>query len=85
MPDAQFFDSVKFSIKKLRHNLRSKAVLCPGLAVNFKNEIDETEDNWLFEDGIKDYLQASLDGLDCVQAPHLLFLLEPKKSSLIAL
>ena len=44
MPDAQFFDSVKFSIKKLRHNLRSKAVLCPGLAVNFKNEIDETVD-----------------------------------------
>ena len=66
MPDAQFFDSVKFSIKKLRHNLRSKAVLCPGLEVNFKNEIDETEDNWIFEDGIKDYLQASLDGLDCV-------------------
>ena len=73
MPDAQFFDSVKFSIKKLRHNLRSKAVLCPGLAVNFKNEIDETEDNWLFEDGIKDYLQASLDGLDCVpNAPFVI-------------
>ena len=35
-PDAQFFDSVKFSIKNLRHNLRSKAVLCPGLEVNFK-------------------------------------------------
>ena len=66
MPDAQFFDSVKFSINKLRHNLRSKAVLCPGLEVNFKNEIDETEDNWIFKDGIKDYLQASLDGLDCV-------------------
>ena len=66
MPDATFFDSVKFSIKKLRHNLRSKAVLCPGLEVNFKNEIDETEDTWLFKDGIKDYLQASLDGLECV-------------------
>ena len=66
MPDAKFFDSVKFSIKKLRHNLRSKAVLCPGLEVNFKNEIDETEDTWLFKDGIKDYLQASLDGLECV-------------------
>ena len=65
-PDAQFFDSVKFSIKKLRHNLRSKAVLCPGLEVNFKNEIDETEDKWLFKEGIKDYLEASLDGLDCI-------------------
>ena len=66
MPDAQFFDSVKFSIKKLRHNLRSKAVLCPGLEVNFKNEIDETDDKWLFKYGIKDYLQASLDGLECI-------------------
>ena len=66
MPDAQFFDSVKFSINKLRHNLRSKAVLCPGLEVNFKNEIDETDDKWLFKDGIKDYLQASLDGLECI-------------------
>jgi topoisomerase-4 subunit B len=39
-PDAQFFDTVKFSITKLRHNLRSKAVLCPGLDVTFHNEID---------------------------------------------
>ncbi len=67
-PDPQYFDTVKFSIKKLRHNLRSKSVLCPGLEVNFVNEIDETTDKWLFEDGIKDYLQASLDGLDCIPA-----------------
>ena len=67
-PDPQYFDTVKFSIKNLRHNLRSKAVLCPGLEVNFVNEIDETTDKWLFEDGIKDYLQASLDGLDCIPA-----------------
>jgi len=67
-PDPQYFDTIKFSIKKLRHNLRSKAVLCPGLEVNFANEIDETTDKWLFEDGIKDYLQASLDGLDCIPA-----------------
>ena len=67
-PDPQYFDTIKFSIKKLRHNLRSKSVLCPGLEVNFINEIDETTDKWLFEDGIKDYLQASLDGLDCIPA-----------------
>ena len=67
-PDPQYFDTIKFSIKKLRHNLRSEAVLCPGLEVNFVNEIDETTDKWLFEDGIKDYLQASLDGLDCIPA-----------------
>ena len=82
MPDAKFFDSVKFSIKKLRHNLRSKAVLCPGLEVNFKNEIDETEDTWLFKDGIKDYLQASLDGLECVPSIPFVTSFETKEEQL---
>jgi len=81
-PDAQFFDSVKFSIKKLRHNLRSKAVLCPGLEVNFKNEIDDTEDKWLFKEGIKDYFQASLDGLDCVPSNPFVVSFETKKEQL---
>ncbi|CAC9601557.1 DNA topoisomerase IV subunit B (EC 5.99.1.3) [uncultured Gammaproteobacteria bacterium] len=65
-PNAQFFDTVKFSITKLRHNLRSKAVLCPGLDVTFHNEIDGTEDHWNYKDGLKDYLSVSLDGLDCL-------------------
>ncbi|MDC1046536.1 DNA topoisomerase IV subunit B [Candidatus Pseudothioglobus singularis] len=82
MPDAKFFDSVKFSIKKLRHNLRSKAVLCPGLEVNFKNEIDETEDTWLFKDGIKDYLQASLDGLECIPSTPFVISFETKEEQL---
>ncbi len=82
MPDATFFDSVKFSIKKLRHNLRSKAVLCPGLEIIFKNEIDETEDTWLFKDGIKDYLQASLDGLECVPSIPFVTSFETKEEQL---
>ena len=82
MPEAKFFDSVKFSIKKLRHNLRSKAVLCPGLEVNFKNEIDETEDTWVFKDGIKDYLQASLDGLECVPSIPFVTSFETKEEQL---
>ena len=81
-PDAQFFDSVKFSIKKLRHNLRSKAVLCPGLEVNFKNEIDDTEDKWLFNDGIKDYLQASLDGLECIPSTPFVISYKTKEEQL---
>ncbi|ALE01844.1 DNA topoisomerase IV subunit B [Candidatus Pseudothioglobus singularis] len=82
MPDAKFFDSVKFSIKKLRHNLRSKAVLCPGLEVNFKNEIDETEDTWVFKDGIKDYLQASLDALECIPSIPFVISFETKEEQL---
>ncbi|WP_369178011.1 DNA topoisomerase IV subunit B [Candidatus Thiodubiliella endoseptemdiera] len=66
IPDAQFFDTVKFSTSKLRHNLRSKAVLCPGLDVSFRNEIDDTEDHWNYKEGLKDYLSVSLDGLDCL-------------------
>jgi len=65
-PDPQYFDSVKFSVKQLRHNLRSKAVLCPKLKINFDNQIDDTHTSWQFDDGIKDYLSASLDGLDCL-------------------
>jgi len=66
IPDPQFFDSSKFSATKLRHNLRSKAVLCPGLEINFHNEIDDTKDKWVYKEGLKDYLSASLDGLDCL-------------------
>ena len=65
-PDSQYFDSVKFSVKQLRHNLRSKAVLCPKLKINFDNQIDDTHTSWQFDDGIKDYLSVSLDGLDCL-------------------
>jgi topoisomerase-4 subunit B len=65
-PDPQFFDTVKFSVTKLRHNLRSKAVLCPGLEINFHNEIDDTTDNWAYQEGLKDYLSMALDGLDCL-------------------
>ncbi len=63
-PDAQFFDTVKFSATKLRHNLRSKAVLCPGLEVSFHNQLDDTKDKWLYKEGLKDYLSMALDGLD---------------------
>ena len=37
-PDPQFFDSVKFSVSRLKHVLRAKAVLCPGLHVRFTDE-----------------------------------------------
>ena len=82
VPDPQYFDTVKFSIKGLRHNLRSKAVLCPGLEVTFDNEIDETSDRWIYEDGIKDYLQASLDGLDCIPIIPFVILFKSKEEHL---
>ncbi|GLS24875.1 DNA topoisomerase IV subunit B [Marinibactrum halimedae] len=62
LPDPQYFDSSKFSVSRLRHVLRAKAVLCPGLKVIFKDEQSGEKDEWLYEDGLKDYLLASTQG-----------------------
>jgi len=63
-PDAKFFDSAIFSIKHLRHVLRAKAVLCPGLTVSFYEEKTNEEETWVYEDGLKDYLLDEIDGAE---------------------
>ena len=61
-PDPQYFDSVNFSVSRLRHVLRAKAVLCPGLRVKFKDEKKGESDEWHYEDGLRDYLaDATID------------------------
>ena len=61
-PDPQYFDSVNFSVSRLRHVLRAKAVLCPGLRVKFKDEKKGETEEWYFEDGLRDYLaDATID------------------------
>lgn len=62
-PDAKYFDSAKFSVTKLRHLLRAKAVLCPGLTINFKNKVDGSEDSWFYQDGLTDYLVEAVNEL----------------------
>ena len=37
-PNPQYFDSPKFSVSRMKHLLRAKAVLCPGLRVFFTDE-----------------------------------------------
>jgi topoisomerase-4 subunit B len=59
-PDPQYFDSAKFSVSKLLHVLRAKAVLCPGLRIKFDNKISKESEEWYYEDGLKDYLYQSL-------------------------
>ncbi|OIM98250.1 DNA topoisomerase IV subunit B [Idiomarina sp. MD25a] len=60
-PDEQYFDSSKFSVLKLTHLLRAKAVLCPGLNIRFINHIDGEETSWLYEDGLTDYLKEAVE------------------------
>ena len=59
-PDAQYFDTVKFSVRQLKHVLRAKAVLCPRLTVVFNDKHTGETESWYFEDGLKDYLLENL-------------------------
>ncbi|MEW8507965.1 MAG: DNA topoisomerase IV subunit B [Candidatus Thiodiazotropha sp.] len=63
-PDANYFDSARFSTRQLRHVLRAKAVLCPGLKVCFFDEKSGEKEAWVYEDGLRDYLLDALQGLD---------------------
>jgi topoisomerase-4 subunit B len=61
-PDAEYFDSVKFSVSRLRHVLRAKAVLCSGLTMSFYDENTSESLEWYYEDGLKDYIADALHG-----------------------
>jgi topoisomerase-4 subunit B len=50
-PDPQYFDSPKFSISRLKHALRAKAVLCPGLIVRLKVEKPKEKLEWCYSGG----------------------------------
>ncbi|MEJ1356319.1 MAG: DNA topoisomerase IV subunit B [Candidatus Sedimenticola sp. (ex Thyasira tokunagai)] len=63
-PNQKYFDSSKFSLRQLRHVLRAKAVLCPGLKVTLSDEASGDRDHWCYEDGLKDYLLDALNGLE---------------------
>jgi len=63
-PDPQYFDSPKVSLPRLRHLLRAKAVLCPGLRVVLTDEAAGQTDEWQYAGGLADYLSEALDGLD---------------------
>ncbi|MGB1159004.1 MAG: DNA topoisomerase IV subunit B [Porticoccaceae bacterium] len=67
-PDASYFDSVKFSVSRLRHVLRAKAVLCSGLTISFYDENTQESLEWYYEDGLKDYLADALRGWQLLPA-----------------
>ena len=70
MPDPQYFDSANFSLSRLSHVLRAKAVLCPGLKVTLLDEKKKEKTEWFYEDGIADYLaDATIDFPVIPEAP----------------
>jgi topoisomerase-4 subunit B len=59
-PDPKFFDSDKFSVAPLKHTLKAKAVLCPGLRITFTNEATGEKDEWFFTGDLGAYLLEEL-------------------------
>ena len=59
-PDPDFFETPVFSFDTLKHSLRAKAVLCPGLTVNLSNEMTEEHLSWHYTKGLNDYLTENI-------------------------
>ena len=65
-PNPKYFDSAKFSAHRLSHLLRAKAVLCPKLDISFIDKVNNTQENWCYQDGLSDYLQESVQGFETI-------------------
>ena len=61
-PDPKYFDTEKFSVRQLKHLLRAKAVLCPGLKIRFTVEKPKQKFEWQYEGGLEQYLSEELGG-----------------------
>ncbi|WP_444985969.1 DNA topoisomerase IV subunit B [Halomonas mongoliensis] len=70
-PETSYFDSPRLAVGRLKHLLRAKAVLCPGLKVTLM-EADGTQSEWQYEDGLRDYLAQATDGYEVLpQSPFV--------------
>jgi topoisomerase-4 subunit B len=67
-PDPKFFDSDKFSVGPLKHVLKAKAVLCPGLRITFTNEATGEKDEWFFTGDLGAYLMEEVTDKDKLPA-----------------
>ena len=67
-PDPKYFDSVQFALPRLKHVMRAKAILCPGLKVKFLDENTSEKLEWIFENGLATYLSDAFDGTELIPA-----------------
>ena len=67
-PDPQYFDSAKISVSRLKHVLRAKAVLCPGLIVRLKVEKPKEKIEWCYSGGLEEYLVEAIGGGELLPA-----------------
>ena len=67
-PDPKYFDSAKISVSRLKHALRAKAVLCPGLTVRLKVEKPKERIEWCYSGGLEEYLVEAIGGGELLPA-----------------
>lgn len=60
-PDGKYFDSARFSVSRLKHVLKAKAVLCPGLTISFLDKNSGERLEWFYEDGLRSYLADAVN------------------------
>ena len=71
-PNSKYFESEDIKVKELKHLLKAKAVLCPGLTIHFNDERKAEKIKWYFEDGLKSYLEEASDGVDLILEESIL-------------
>ena len=67
-PDPQYFESSNFSVSRIKHALRAKAVLCPGLTVRLTIEKPKEKLEWCYSGGLEEYLLEAVDGVEVLPA-----------------
>ena len=71
-PNAKYFESEQINLKDLKHLLKAKAVLCPGLTIDFYHEKKKEKIRWFYEDGLKSYLENASEGIDLILEESIL-------------
>ncbi|HEY7673415.1 MAG TPA: DNA topoisomerase IV subunit B [Gammaproteobacteria bacterium] len=80
-PDPKYFDSPQFSLPRLKHVLRAKAVLCPGLEVTLEVESPKEKERWFYTGGLEQYLKEFLGKGDWLPEEPFAGKLEGKRES----
>lgn len=63
-PDPKYFDSANISVPKIKHVLKAKAVLCPGLIVKLSVEKPKEKVEWCYSGGLEEYLLEAIDNAE---------------------
>ena len=63
-PDPQYFETLTVNTDALKHLLKAKAVLCPGLTIQYAEEKKQEKISWNYENGLISYLSESSEGIE---------------------